>query len=83
MRNILKKGLVLGFAFAALGALAISPGFTQTNDRGTSGAPNGTGMTGEEAQAYRDGYNASFQKAKEDQQAALDKEQESSGGCCG
>lgn len=82
MRNILKKGLVLGFAFSALGALAISPGFSQTSDRGTSSAPNGTGMTADEAQAYRDGYNASFEKAKQEQQAALD-ESSSSGGCCG
>lgn len=86
MKKSLSKGMVIGFAAALLGALAITPrpGYSQAdNGRGTADTNTG-GMTPDEQAQYRQGYNDSFTKAKEAEQAKLDeKSAESSGGCCG
>ena len=84
MKKSLRKGMVIGFAAAVLGALAVvpQPGYSADDDRGTSGSTGG--MSPQDQAEYRQGYNDAFTKAKEAEQAKLDeKASESSGGCCG
>lgn len=86
MKKSLSKGMVIGFAAAVLGALAVTPrpGYGADDGRGTDTTPNG-GMSPAEQAEYRKGYNDAFTKAREAEQKKLDAKEssESSGGCCG
>ena len=85
MKKSLSKGMVIGFAAAVLGALAVTPrpGYGADDGRGTQDTTGG--MSPQDQAAYRQGYNDSFTKAREAEQKKLDAKDESgsSGGCCG
>ncbi|MBI3296791.1 MAG: hypothetical protein HYZ75_01410 [Elusimicrobia bacterium] len=84
MKKTLSMGMVIGFAAAVLGAMAVSPNPGYSADiRAADGTKAGE-MTPEEAARYRDEYNKSFTAAREAKQAALEESAaSSSGGCCG